>query len=215
MEKRFYISNNNGGYYAEELPETRLVDETVFMLYKKRQKVGSIFRNDYEWRVVYDKDKPISVLIRDYNLEEFSNSIRCLGGSKCSETEQGFIMSHKVKYGSALTFVVNSKRYMPKWIYNKELKYHKNSWLNGSEIIFGNYFISKKGNVCFELTEKENSKHVIIKRSHKGYVDDFEAKFKNVLPEGIIYTKFSKSNGGGIGYSFVVLSVENFEKIYN
>lgn len=78
-----------------------------------------------------------------------------------------------------------------------------NVHIDGSvcEVIFGDFFVSKKGKDCFRV--KENGKHQLIVIDWGGAFNKSRGCTGDSISEKLYYRRAS-SNGGGSGYEYIV-----------
>lgn len=70
------------------------------------------------------------------------------------------------------------------------------------EIIYGDFYVSKKGTNCFRIKKKEEAKHILIKDDWGGAYNSYRGR---TLPEECsLYYRRASSAGGGIGYDYAV-----------
>lgn len=73
------------------------------------------------------------------------------------------------------------------------------------EVIYGDFFISKKGTKCFEIKDKKNAKHILISDEWGGAFNSYRGR---TLPENGLYFKRARSNGGGAGVDYAIFDKE-------
>lgn len=80
-------------------------------------------------------------------------------------------------------------------------------WDGEPTVMYGRYWISKKGSKCFTPTSKEMATHVLIKNSWGGAFDHTRGREYDLVSPMAEYSKSASSNGGGMGYSYYVLKI--------
>lgn len=107
------------------------------------------------------------------------------------------------KYGSGLCFVSKEGGLR----YTTYSPSHFNLPGTGSHTLFGirgDFFVSKNGNFCFKVNEK-CGKHLFLEEKWGGSWGDLNI-YSELLPNKL-YEKNTKSNGGRLGYYYVVIPV--------
>lgn len=73
-------------------------------------------------------------------------------------------------------------------------------------IIYGSYFVSKKGTKCFRITSKETATHKIIKDNWGGAFSKYRG---GTLPkDNAVYYRVASSNGGGMGVDYAIYPID-------
>jgi hypothetical protein len=71
------------------------------------------------------------------------------------------------------------------------------------DILYGAYFVSKKGTKCFRVDK--NGPHKLIRDDWGGAFNSYRGGSLPVEGKDVLYYKRAKSNGGGMGYDYVVV----------
>lgn len=75
---------------------------------------------------------------------------------------------------------------------------------NGSiDVLYGSFFVSKKGTKCFRVDK--NGPHKLVRDDWGGAFNDYRGGSLPVEGKDVLYYKRAKSNGGGMGYDYVVV----------
>ena len=80
-------------------------------------------------------------------------------------------------------------------------------WDGTPYVMYGRYWISKKGSKCFTPTSKDMATHILIKNSWGGAFDHTRGREYDLVSEMAEYSKSASSNGGGLGNSYYVLKI--------
>ena len=110
------------------------------------------------------------------------------------------------KYEPNITIIMNNpvKIDILDW---KEMKpIDLNAEVDGNELkaLEGSFRISKKGNPVFDLTRPQE--HILLMFHWGGAFDD--TRGSTTIPDGdIIWQRYASSNGGGTGYTYMVLPI--------
>ena len=80
-------------------------------------------------------------------------------------------------------------------------------WDGEPTVMYGRYWISRKGSVCFTPTSTEMATHLLIKNSWGGAFDNTRGREYDLVSKMAEYSKAAASNGGGMGYSYYVLKI--------
>ena len=81
-------------------------------------------------------------------------------------------------------------------------------WDGSPSIMYGKFWISKKGSKCFTPTSRELATHILVKNDWGGAFDHTRGREYDLVSEMAEYSRLASSNGGGIGYSYYVLKTE-------
>jgi hypothetical protein len=109
-----------------------------------------------------------------------------------------YLINDYGKYQSGLSIINNIP--LIEWI-KKDAK-DFNLPEGNIEVVYGNFFISKKGTKCFEIKDKENAKHILISDDWGGAFNSYRGR---TLPQNGLYFKRASSNGGGAGVDYAIL----------
>lgn len=113
-------------------------------------------------------------------------------------TNGNVLMNRYGKYQPNLTFVASEPYIM--WDRRDASEFNCNPDAGWFDVIFGTYFVSKKGTNCFRI--EANGKHILIKDSWGGCFNKYRG---HSLPENeAIYYHRAGSNGGGCGYDYAI-----------
>lgn len=72
-------------------------------------------------------------------------------------------------------------------------------------VLYGNYFVSKKGTKCFKILPKEIAPHMLVRDDWGGCFNSYRGKTLPDETNGALYYYRAHSNGGGAGYDYSVL----------
>lgn len=78
-------------------------------------------------------------------------------------------------------------------------------WDGTPYVMYGRYWISKKGSKCFTPTSKDMATHILIKNSWGGAFDHTRGREYDLVSEMSEYSKSASSNGGGTGYCYYIM----------
>lgn len=110
-----------------------------------------------------------------------------------------YLMNSYGKYSPDLTFINTTPD--ARWTDIKALD------LNLPEgdlsVMHGNYFVSKKGTRCFEITP--HGRHILVRDSWGGAFNSYRGHTLPDTDHGALYYRRASSNGGGTGNDFAVL----------
>jgi hypothetical protein len=109
-----------------------------------------------------------------------------------------FLHNAHGKYQPALT-ILNSTPEMV-WLDRKPSDFNLEK--GEYSIIIGDYFVSKKGNNCFQI--KNSGKHILIKDNWGGAFNKY--KGGSLVRDEALYYKEASSNGGGSGYDYGIFN---------
>jgi hypothetical protein len=138
------------------------------------------------------------------------------GIEKVFETEAGtFLLQMYGKYKPNMTFIVPMEHeegtYEPKsnihYIEDKEITDEMNiDWNGAPSILFGDYWISKKGSRCFRPKSAAVASHILVRVDWGGGHATMGKRGNRSGEEtpGVIYFHRAVSNGGGLGADYYV-----------
>lgn len=108
------------------------------------------------------------------------------------------------KYEPNLTFILDMKEDW-EWkqdVSEKSLNIEKDGTLYS---LRGDFFVSKKGSNCFEI--KKDGKHYLLKQDWGGAFNKTRGLTLPERSEGALYYNRARSNGGGSGNTYSVISI--------
>lgn len=108
-----------------------------------------------------------------------------------------YLINDYGKYQSGLSFISNIP--LIQWV--KKTPQNFNLPEGNFEVIYGNFFTSKKGTKCFEVKDEKYAKHVLISDDWGGAFNSYRGR---TLPENGLYYKRARSNGGGVGVDYAI-----------
>lgn len=147
-------------------------------------------------------------------------------GETCYETETGFLVNIFGKYCPNITFIVdkeaeldaNGKPINPlHYSSDHEVTDSMNMDFDGdAEFMFGDFWRSKKGGVCFRPKNPEFAKDLLVRVSWGGCFNSHRGTYSDEANaiEGIKYFRRASSNGGGAGNDFWVVPVGFFRVLH-
>lgn len=105
----------------------------------------------------------------------------------------------------------NSYRYefgrMPNDI-KKDLNIHWDGWDGSPSIMYGKFWISKKGSKCFTPTSRELATHMLIENTWGGAFDHTRGREYENVSSISEYARRTSSNGGGCGFCYYIMKKE-------
>jgi len=123
-----------------------------------------------------------------------------------------YLVNDGGKYRPNLSLIFTEDRLLKAFDYaaDTELQGSLNVSFSGNMgFKFGRFFKSKKGTNCFEEMDRDKAPHMLIKINWGGAFDSSRG-FRS-WPEGSLYRRVAKSNGGGAGNDYLVLPI-NFKQ---
>ena len=153
--------------------------------------------------------------------------VKAIYGDSCFETTTSFGVNLFGKYKPNMTFIIpkvfdigiDEKPISPiSYVEDKEITDNMNLNFNGSaEVIFGDFWRSKKGGACFRPKHPMQAKHLLIRVDWGGCFVDSRGNHSEDVAEipGVLYFRHARSNGGGTGYDFWVVPVGFTHLIYD
>ena len=136
------------------------------------------------------------------------------------ETRDCFLVKQFGKYLPNLVFVLSkefsldkdSKPISPvKYVRDVDITDNLNLVFNGDpKILFGDYWISRKGSRCFRPKSPLEAKHLLVKVSWGGADETHGSRgnYPEDIPAGVLYFRHARSNAGGMGYDYWVIPVD-------
>jgi len=108
------------------------------------------------------------------------------------------LINHYGKYKSGLTFILDYPFLCWESVDKSDLNLNRGDY----EVLYGNFFESKKGTKCFKVLPKEKASHKLIRDDWGGSFNSYRGR---TLPEtNSLYYKRASSNGGGSGYDYAI-----------
>ena len=147
-------------------------------------------------------------------------------GETCYETETGFLVNIFGKYCPNITFIVdkeaeldaNGKPINPlHYSSDREVTDSMNMDFDGdAEFMFGDFWCSKKGGVCFRPKNPKFAKDLLVRVSWGGCFNSHRGTYSDEANaiEGIKYFRRASSNGGGAGNDFWIVPVGFFRVLH-
>lgn len=136
------------------------------------------------------------------------------------ETRDCFLVKQFGKYLPNLVFVLSKEFSLDKdgksvspvrYVRDVSITDNMNLVFNGDpKIIFGNYWISRKGSRCFRPKNPLDAKHLLVKVAWGGADETHGARgnYPEDVPAGVLYFRHARSNAGGMGYDYWVVPVD-------
>ena len=147
--------------------------------------------------------------------------VKALFGSELVfETRDCFLVKQFGKYLPNLVFVLSKEFSLDKdgkpvspvkYVRDVDITDNLNLVFNGdSKILFGDYWISRKGSRCFRPKSPLEAKHLLVKVSWGGADETHGSRgnYPEDIPAGVLYFRHARSNAGGIGYDYWVIPVD-------
>lgn len=111
------------------------------------------------------------------------------------------LVRHYGKYRSGLSIIVDSYEDFH-WVPTPDLATEINVQFDGEiSVMRGQHFVSKKGTNCFRV--RDDGPHLLICSEWGGAFNDTRG-FWVREPEGALYFRHARSNGGGMGNDYIV-----------
>ena len=136
------------------------------------------------------------------------------------ETRDCFLVKQFGKYLPNLVFVLSKEFSLDKdgkpvspikYVRDTDITDDLNLVFNGDpKIIFGDYWISRKGSRCFRPKSPLAAKHLLIKVAWGGADETHGSRgnYPEDIPAGVLYFRHARSHAGGMGYDHWVIPVE-------
>ena len=147
--------------------------------------------------------------------------VKALFGSELVfETRDCFLVKQFGKYMPNLVFVLSKEFSLDKdgkpvspvrYVRDVDIADNLNLVFNGDpKIIFGDYWISRKGSRCFRPKSPLAAKHLLIKVAWGGADETHGSRgnYPEDIPAGVLYFRHARSNAGGMGYDYWVVPVD-------
>lgn len=112
-----------------------------------------------------------------------------------------FLIKDYEKYGSGLCILHSHPAFGYEYVScgKDDLNLSSGSF----DVLYGAYFVSKKGTKCFRVDK--NGPHKLVRDDWGGAFNDYRGGSLPVEGKDVLYYKRAKSNGGGMGYDYVVV----------
>lgn len=136
------------------------------------------------------------------------------------ETRDCFLVKQFGKYLPNLVFVLSKEFSLDKdgkpvspvkFVRDINVTDNLNLVFNGDpKIIFGDYWISRKGSRCFRPKNPLNAKHLLVKVAWGGADETHGSRgnYPEDVPARVLYFRHARSNAGGMGYDYWVVPVD-------
>lgn len=142
------------------------------------------------------------------------------GSELVFETRDCFLVKQFGKYLPNLVFVLSKEFSLDKdgkptspikFVRDVNITDNMNLVFNGDpKILFGDYWISKKGSRCFRPKNPLDAKHLLAKVAWGGADETHGSRgnYPEDIPAGVLYFRHARSNAGGMGYDYWVIPVD-------
>ncbi len=147
--------------------------------------------------------------------------VKALFGSELVfETRDCFLVKQFGKYLPNLVFVLSKEFSLDKdgkpvspvkFVRDINVTDNLNLVFNGEpKILFGDYWISRKGSRCFRPKNPLDAKHLLVKVAWGGADETHGSRgnYPEDVPAGVLYFRHARSNAGGMGYDYWVVPVD-------
>lgn len=136
------------------------------------------------------------------------------------ETRDCFLVKQFGKYLPNLVFVLSKEFSLDKdgkpvspikYVRDTDITDDLNLVFNGDpKILFGDYWISRKGSRCFRPKSPLEAKHLLVKVSWGGADETHGSRgnYPEDIPAGVLYFRHARSNAGGMGYDYWIIPVD-------
>ena len=136
------------------------------------------------------------------------------------ETRDYFLVKQFGKYLPNLVFVLSKEFSLDKdgkpispvrYVRDVDIADNLNLVFNGEpKILFGDYWISRKGSRCFRPKNPLDAKHLLVKVAWGGADETHGSRgnYPEDIPAGVLYFRHARSNAGGMGYDYWVIPVD-------
>ena len=136
------------------------------------------------------------------------------------ETRDCFLVKQFGKYLPNLVFVLSKEFSLDKdgkpvspikYVRDVNVTDNMNLVFNGDpKILFGDYWISRKGSRCFRPKNPMTASHLLIKVAWGGADETHGSRgnYPEDIPAGVLYFRHARSHAGGMGYDYWVIPVE-------
>lgn len=135
------------------------------------------------------------------------------------ETETSFLVNDFGKYRPNITFVISKEFEGDPLAFRHEgpvgemLADMNISFGGGTEVFFGDFWISKKGGACFRPKGVAEAQHLLIRCGWGGAFS--RTRGIGDAGTGVIYSRRAGSNGGGMGYDYLVVPVGFYRSLHD
>lgn len=142
------------------------------------------------------------------------------GSELVFETRDCFLVKQFGKYLPNLVFVLSKEFSLDKdgkpispvkYVRDVDITDNLNLVFNGNpKILFGDYWISRKGSRCFRPKSPLAAKHLLVKVSWGGADETHGSRgnYPEDIPAGVLYFRHARSNAGGMGYDYWIIPVD-------
>ena len=142
------------------------------------------------------------------------------GSELVFETRDCFLVKQFGKYLPNLVFVLSKEFSLDKdgkpispvrYVRDVNITDNLNLVFNGDpKILFGDYWISRKGSRCFRPKSPLAAKHLLIKVAWGGADETHGSRgnYPEDIPAGVLHFRHARSNAGGMGYDYWVIPVD-------
>ena len=136
------------------------------------------------------------------------------------ETRDCFLVKQFGKYLPNLVFVLSKEFSLDKdgkpvspvrYVRDNDVTDSLNLVFNGEpKILFGDYWISRKGSRCFRPKSPLAASHLLIKVAWGGADETHGSRgnYPEDVPAGVLYFRHARSNAGGMGYDYWIVPVD-------
>ncbi len=133
------------------------------------------------------------------------------------ETRDCFLVKQFGKYLPNLVFVLSKEFSLDKdgkpvspikYVRDTDITDDLNLVFNGdAKILFGDYWISRKGSRCFRPKSPLEAKHLLVKVSWGGADETHGSRgnYPEDIPAGVLYFRHARSHAGGMGYDYWII----------
>lgn len=141
-----------------------------------------------------------------------------LKSEKIHEVDTAFLVNDFGKYRPNITFVIAKDFERSPIVYHsdgpiKEMLANMNIFFNGNtDVLFGDYWKSKKGGACFQPKYVSKAKHILIR---VGWGGAFSYTRGIARVEDATYYRRAVSNGGGVGSDYLVVPLGYVRKVHD
>lgn len=135
-------------------------------------------------------------LLENFNIKMGKNTVQLTNGE--------YLVNWYGKYDPQMSFLVNWNT-MP-YFYFRKLDYNMNIEFDGEPyVMYGDYWISRKGKHCFRPLPKDRAEHMLIKVSWERGMFEITHGRNPELEKVSLYYHRARSRGGGIGNTYYIL----------
>lgn len=109
-----------------------------------------------------------------------------------------FLINSYWKYKPNLSFITRVPKLSFESVSSKDLNFDE--W--DFDVIYWEFFVSKKWTKCFRVLPKEKAKHILIRDNWWGAFNKY--RWRTLPEDGAVYYRRASSNGGWSGYDYGV-----------